>query len=255
VHLKHPHVAFIGAGPGDPDLLTIKAQKIIQQADLILYAGSLVPRDVVAWAKPGARVEDSSSMNLEQTHELLRATVLQGGLAARVHTGDPSLYGAVREQAFLLERDGIDYQIVPGVTAAFAAAARAGVSMTLPEKTQTLILSRMEGRTPVPEKERIRELAAHGSSLAVYLSAGQAESLVSELQAGGYPGNTPAIAAYRVGWPEEQIITTTVSGLAQAVASNNLTRQVVFLILPGQDSEPAFSKLYDPDFVHGFRSD
>ncbi len=252
---NHPHVAFIGAGPGDPDLLTIKAWKIIQQADLVLYAGSLVPRDALTWAGPGARVADSSSMNLDQTHELLRDTVRQGGLAARVHTGDPSLYGAVREQALRLERDGIDYQIVPGVTAAFAAAARARVSLTLPEKTQTLILTRMEGRTPVPERERIRELAAHRSSLAVYLSAGQVETLARELQAGGYPGETPAIAAYRVGWPEEQILKTTVSGLAQAAAANNLIRQVVFLILPGLDSEPAFSKLYDPEFAHGFRSE
>ncbi len=255
VDLRHPHVAFIGAGPGDPELLTIKAQKIIRAADLVLYAGSLVPREVVAWSRPEARVEDSSSMNLDQTHELLRDTVRQGGLAARVHTGDPSLYGAVREQAFLLEREGIDYEIIPGVTAAFAAAARAGVSMTLPEKTQTLILTRMAGRTPVPERERIRELAAHGSSLAVYLSAGQAENLVSELQAGGYPGDTPAVAAYRVGWPEEQILKTTVGNLARTVAASNLTRQVVFLILPGQDSEPAFSKLYDPEFAHGFRSE
>jgi len=177
VNQNHPHVAFIGAGPGDPDLLTIKAWKIIQQADLVLYAGSLVPRDVLTWARPEARVADSSSMNLDQTHELLRDTVRQGGLAARVHTGDPSLYGAVREQALRLERDGIDYQIVPGVTAAFAAAARARVSLTLPEKTQTLILTRMEGRTPVPERERIRELAAHRSSLAVYLSASQVETL------------------------------------------------------------------------------
>jgi precorrin-4/cobalt-precorrin-4 C11-methyltransferase len=255
VSIKHPHVAFIGAGPGDPELLTIKAWKTIQQADLVLFAGSLVPREVVSWAGPQARVEDSSSMNLDQTHALLRDTVVQGGLAARIHTGDPSLYGAVREQAILLERDGIDYEIIPGVTAAFAAAARAGVSLTLPEKTQTLILTRMEGRTPVPGAERIRSLAAHGSSLAVYLSAGQTETLVSELQAGGYPADTPAIAAYRVGWPEEQIVRTTVSGLARAVSDNQLSRQVVFLILPGQDSEPAFSKLYDPQFSHGFRSE
>jgi len=255
VNIKHPHVAFIGAGPGDPELLTVKAWKIIQQADLVLFAGSLVPREVISWAGPEARVEDSSSMNLDQTHALLRETVVQGGMAARIHTGDPSLYGAVREQALLLERDGIDYEIIPGVTAAFAAAARAGVSLTLPEKTQTLILTRMEGRTPVPEAERIRDLATHGSSLAVYLSAGQAETLALELQAGGYPGDTPAIAAYRVGWPEERIIRTTVDSLATAVAENSLTRQVVFLILPGQDSEPAFSKLYDPQFAHGFRSE
>ncbi|RLB13792.1 MAG: cobalt-precorrin-4 C(11)-methyltransferase, partial [Deltaproteobacteria bacterium] len=167
---KQAKVYFIGAGPGDPELMTVKGQRLIREADLVLYAGSLVPRAVVACAKKGAKVADSSSMTLDQTHALLMETVRRGGTTARVHTGDPSLYGAIREQILLLERDGVEYEVVPGVSVAFAAAARAGISFTLPEITQTLILTRIEGKTPVPEKEHLKKLSAHGCSIAIYLS-------------------------------------------------------------------------------------
>lgn len=246
-------VYFVGAGPGDPELITVRGRKVIQEADLVLYAGSLVPPEVVACARPDARVVDSSSMTLEETHALMCDTVRAGGLVARVHTGDPSLYGAIREQMILLEHDGISCRIIPGVTSAFAAAAAAGVSFTLPEKTQSLILTRMAGRTPVPDRERLKEMARHRASMAVYLSAGDPERLVRELRLGGYPGETPVVAAYRVGWPDERILKATLDTLSETVSREKISRQAVFLILPGQGDETAFSRLYSPEFHHGFR--
>jgi len=246
-------VSFVGAGPGDPELITVKGRSRIEEADLVLYAGSLVPGAVVAWSSEGAERRDSSSMTLEETHELMRGTVRAGGLVARVHTGDPSLFGAVREQAALLERDGIPYEIIPGVTAAMAAAASAKVSFTVPERVQTLILTRLSGRTPVPEKERLEELSRRGASMAVYLSASDPDGLVEGLLAGGYDPATPVVAAYRVGWPEERIVRTRISDLARAVKEAGMQRQTVFLVLPGEDGESPVSRLYSREFSHGFR--
>lgn len=248
-------VSFIGAGPGDPELITVKGARLIAEADLVLYAGSLVPRELTAGAKPGARVVDSAPLTLEQTHALIVETVRGGGTVARVHTGDPSLYGAVAEQAALLERDGIDYAIVPGVTAAFAAAAAAKASFTAPEATQTLIITRLAGRTPVPEAERLRDLARHGCSLAVYLSAGDPEGLQEELLAADLPPDTPVVAARAVGWPQEALARTTVAGLAACAREHGFTRQTVYLVLPGEGKEAARSKLYDPEFRHGYRKE
>lgn len=246
-------VYFIGAGPGDPELLTLKARRLIERADLVLYAGSLVPREVVESAGGHARVVDSSSLTLAETHGLIVETVKSGGMVARVHTGDPSLYGAVREQAALLDREGIPYEVIPGVTAAFAAAAAARVSFTVPENTQTLIVTRLAGKTPVPEKERLRELARHGASLAIYLSAANPEAIVEELIAGGYPEDTPVIVGHRVGWSDQIVIKTVLKDTADAVAANRMGRQVVFLVLPGEGAGPSSSRLYSPEFSHGFR--
>ncbi len=251
-----PTVSFIGAGPGDPDLITVKGARLISQADLVLYAGSLVPLALVESAKAGAKVVDSAPLTLEATHALILETVAAGGAVARVHTGDPSLYGAMREQMALLDRDNIDYEVVPGVTAAFAAAAAAGLSFTVPETTQTLILTRLPGRTPVPEAERLRELARHGTSLAVYLSAGDVDALQTELLAAGLPPDTPVLAAQAVGWPHQTLARTTVAQVAACAREHGFTRQTVFLVLPGEkNKEAARSKLYDPDFKHGYRED
>jgi len=247
-----PKVFFIGAGPGDPGLLTVKAARVIAEAGLVLYAGSLVPPEVVAGARQGARVLDSSGMTLEETHALLATAVGAGQAAARVHTGDPALYGAVAEQIRLLEQDGVPWEIIPGVTSASAAAAALGVSFTMPESTQTLILTRMAGRTPVPESESLRALAAHRTSMAVYLSAGDPEGLTRELLAAGLSPDTPIGVASRLGWPGEQTFFTTLASLPQDVHARDITRQTIFLILPHQGAE-ARSKLYDPDFAHGFR--
>lgn len=245
-------VWFVGAGPGDPDLLTIKGRTCIETADLVLYAGSLVPAATVACARPGAQVVDSAPLALEECHALIREAAAAGRSVARVHTGDPSLYGAIREQIRLLERDGIPYGVVPGVTSACAAAAAAGLSFTVPEVTQSLILTRLAGRTPVPDRERLRELAAHGCSLAVYLSAAAPETLQQELIS-ALSSTTPVLCAHRVGWPDQRLVWTTVAQLADCVRRHGLTRQTVFLILPGQNAAPTASKLYDPAFSHGRR--
>ena len=244
---------FVGAGPGDPELVTRKGWRLIAAADLVLYAGSLVPAELVAQARPGARVVDSSPLTLEQTHALLVETVRAGGLAVRLHTGDPALYGAVREQMELLEREGIDCEVVPGVTAAFAAAAAARRSLTVPGATQTLVVARLEGRTPVPERESLRELARHGSAMAVYLSAGDPGLVQEELLAGGYPPDTLTVVAHRVGWPDGRAVETRLGELAKTAREMGLSRQAVFLILPGQEASGARSRLYDAGFGHGFR--
>lgn len=245
-------VHFIGAGPDDQELLTLKAARIIGMADLVLYSGSLVPREVLAEAKDSAKIVDSAPLTLEEQHALVMETVRAGGLVARVHTGDPALFGAVREQAGLLDQEGVDWEVVPGVSAAFAAAAAAKVSFTQPGGTQTLMVTRLAGRTPVPESENLRGLARHGSALAIYLSAGDAEGVQRELLAGGLAPDTVVVAGHRVGWPDGSILETTVGDLAQAVAQAGFTRQAVFLVLPGQGRDGR-SKLYDAGFSHLYR--
>lgn len=246
-------VHFIGAGPGDPELITVKGQRLIREAGLVLYAGSLVPPAVVAGAKPGAKVIDSSGLCLEETHALMRAAALAGDCVARVHTGDPGLYGAVREQARLLDADGIPWDVVPGVTAAFAAAAAGRVSLTVPEATQSVVITRLEGRTPVPDKESLAAWAAHGSTLAVYLSAGDPEGVQRAL-ADALPGDTPVLCAYRVGWPDQRLGRATVATLAAVAREERFTRQTVFLVLPGEHAgHDAASRLYAADFSHGWR--
>lgn len=249
-------VYFIGAGPGDPELVTVKGQRLISEADLVLYAGSLVPKEVVACAKKGARVEDSAPLNLEETHAMMLEAVRNGHMVARVHTGDPALYGAIREQMELLDRDGVEYEVVPGVTAGFAAAAAACRSYTVPEVTQTLIFTRLAGKTPVPEAESLRSLAAHGSAMCIYLSAGDPEGVQRELEAGGMPQATQVVMAYRVGWPEQKVVECELGSLAATARAQGFTRQTVFMILPGQgelDAGTAKSLLYDKNFAHGFR--
>ena len=246
-------VTFVGAGPGDPELLTIKGRKAIEEATLVLYAGSLVPPAVVACAAPEAEVLDSAPLTLEECHALVRATALAGGTVARVHTGDPSLYGALREQAALLEAEGIPWRVIPGVTAACAAAAAGGVTFTVPEVTQSLIITRLEGRTPVPERESLAALAAHGSSMAVYLSAREAGTLQAELLR-HLPPETAVLCAHLVGWPEEELHWTRLADLAHCVARHNLTRQTVFLILPGECRKGTASRLSAADFAHACRA-
>lgn len=245
-------VSFVGAGPGDPELLTIKGRKAIEDAGLVLYSGSLVPPEVVACARPDARVADSAPLTLEQCHALMRDAALAGKNVARVHTGDPSLYGALREQTRLLDGDGIPWRVIPGVTACCAAAAAAGVTFTVPEVTQSLIISRLEGRTPMPDHEHLAALAAHQTSLAVYLSAQSAPLLQAEL-ARSLPPETPVLCACRVGWPDQRLYWTRLEDLARCVKERGITRQTVFLILPGELQKGAASRLYAADFSHGRR--
>lgn len=250
--MKRGKVYFIGAGPGDPELMTVKGQRIIREAGLVLYAGSLVPEASIAGASPKARMENSASMSLEDTNRIMVEHALKGELVARVHTGDPSLYGAVQEQAKLLEQCLVDYEIIPGVTSACAAAAASKVSFTVPGGTQTLIITRMEGRTPVPESERLKKLCSHNSAMAIYLSAGNPEGIQEQLLEGGMPPETAVIIAYRAGWPEEKSVETTLGKLAETASKHEFKRQTTFLILPGKGAENE-SLLYDAGFSHMFR--
>ncbi|MFW5500864.1 MULTISPECIES: precorrin-4 C(11)-methyltransferase [unclassified Maridesulfovibrio] len=247
-------VYFIGAGPGDPELITVKGQRIIREAGLVLYAGSLVPEAVIAEAREDARIENSASMSLEETDRIMQEHASKGEIVARVHTGDPALYGAVQEQARLLREAGIEYEVIPGVTSACAAAAASSASFTVPGGTQTLILTRMAGRTPVPESESLQKLAEHNSAMAIYLSAGNPMGIQEQLLAGGMEPSTPVILGYRIGWPEEKSVPTTLEKLAETAEQNNFTRQTIFLILPGKDSDSE-SLLYDSGFCHMFRKE
>lgn len=247
-------VWFIGAGPGDPELITVKGQRLIREADLVLYAGSLVPHALVAQAKPDAITVDSSSLTLEETHAVMRDAALAGKTVARVHTGDPGLYGATREQAALLDGEGIPHEIVPGVSAAFAAAAAAGVAFTTPETVQSLAITRLHGRTPVPEGQRIRDYARHGASLAIYLSGTDPEGVAEELRAGGLGEDTPVVLACRVGWPDQRTARATLATLVETSRREGFIRQVVYLVLPGETpGERPPSRLYAKEFSHGFR--
>lgn len=249
-------VWFIGAGPGDPELITVKGRRLVESADLVLYAGSLVPRAVLEGARPGVPVIDSAPLSLPETHKLLRDCAKSGGLAARVHTGEPSIYGAVREQAALLDAEGVAWEVVPGVSSAFAAAAAAKVSFTVPGGPQTFILTRMSGRTPVPEAEELSRLAAHGAAMAVLLSAGDPEGVQERLLAGGYAPGTMVVLGHKVGWPGGEVVRARLGDLAATARERGFTRQTVFLVLPGEelDAAAARSRLYDPAFSHGWRA-
>ncbi|MBQ7457289.1 MAG: precorrin-4 C(11)-methyltransferase [Desulfovibrio sp.] len=243
-------VSFIGAGPGDPELITVKGAKRLQQADRIIYAGSLVPQALLPAHIPAI---DSAPLTLEAIIALMEETTRQGGMVARLHTGDPSLYGALQEECASLRQANIPFEVIPGVTAACAAAAKAAISFTIPGATQTLILTRLAGRTPMPKEEDIRLLASHKSALAVYLAGKQASLLQQQLEE-VLPEDTPILIAHKVGHPEEALHWTRLQNLAACVGKHHMERQSVILILPHSNHGNARSKLYDPAFSHGFRS-
>jgi precorrin-4/cobalt-precorrin-4 C11-methyltransferase len=253
--MKQP-IHFIGAGPGDPELITVKGKRILQEADRVVYAGSLVPELLLKDCKAGVSVFNSAPLTLEETHALLRDGYHAGELVVRLHTGDPSLYGAIQEQMHLLDREGIPYVVIPGVSAVFAAAAELRQELTLPEVSQTVILTRLAGRTPVPETEQLRSLATHRATLIIYLSVQQIEKVVAEVSP-YYPPETPVVVAYRVGWPDQLLLEGTLSDIAGKVGETGIKRQAIIMIgevfgaRSGQELKR--SKLYDEGFDHGFR--
>lgn len=249
----HP-ILFVGAGPGDPDLITVKGRDALAAADLVVYTGSLVPEALLRWTRPEARTVSSAELHLDEVITLLAAAHAEGRRVVRLHTGDPSLYGATGEQMDELRRRGIPYAVVPGVTAAFAAAAALGIEFTLPEISQTLILTRMAGRTPVPEAEHLAALAGHRASMAIYLSVDQAEKMAAVLEQ-AYGPDAPCAVVYRASQPEQKIIRTRIGELARSVRAEKITRQAVVVVGRVLDSEGAEtrSKLYDKDFTHGYR--
>lgn len=246
-------VFFIGAGPGAPDLITIRGAELIRKADCVIYAGSLVNKELFA----GCRVplHDSSKLHLAEIIELMEATCSSGGNVARVHTGDPSLYGAIKEQMIRLDERGIGWEVIPGVTSAFGAAASLGVELTLPEVTQSVIITRRGGRTPVPERERLPALASHGATMMIFLSVAMIEEVVAELLEGGYQESTPVSVIMKATWPDEKIVSGCLADISPKVHRENITKTA--LICVGQvfdkKSFQADSKLYDKNFSHGLR--
>lgn len=252
-------VVFVGAGPGDPELLTLRGKRVIEQADLVIYADSLVHPGVAAFARPDAEVIGSATLTLEAISERMIAAARAGKLVARVQSGDPAIYGAMHEQMVPLDAAGIPYAVVPGVSAVFAAAAALNAELTVPDVAQTVILTRLPSRTTIPEREQLRAMAAHGGTVALFLSVNVIERAVAELLAGGYPADTPAAVLHRVSWEDETIIRGTLSDVAAASRAAGLTRQA--LILVGRAIDPALtqlaashrSNLYDPSYSHVFR--
>ena len=250
-------VIFVGAGPGDPELITVKGQNALMQADLVIYAGSLVPEAVLKWTGPETKIVNSAAMHLEQIIEKIERANREKKKVVRLHTGDPSLYGAIFEQMAELDERSIPYKVIPGVTAAFAAAAAIGMEYTLPEVSQTLILTRMAGRTPVPESESLESLASHKTSMSIYLSI----SLVNEVEEvlkKAYGADAACAIVFRVSQPEEKIIITKLNDLASTVKAEKITHQAIIIVgkvldVAGEGLKYK-SKLYDKDFVHGYRN-
>ncbi len=251
----HP-VIFLGAGPGDPELITVKGQRAMAQADVVLYAGSLVSPAVLGWANAGAELIDTAPLNLEQIVGGIIQAYRQGKQVVRVHSGDTALFSAIQEQLEILEKEAIPCRVIPGVTAAAAAAAALAQELTLPEVTQTVILTRAGGRTPVPARVARGELARHGATMVIYLSIKLIDQVVAELTT-AYGPAVPAVVAYRVSWPDQQIIRGTLADIAEKVKQAGIERQALILVGPAlaarKGSLKAVSKLYDRTFAHGFR--
>jgi precorrin-4/cobalt-precorrin-4 C11-methyltransferase len=246
-------VYFIGAGPGAADLITVRGKELLGRADVVIYAGSLVNPELLRFTKPECEIYNSATKTLEQVIEIMVPKSKNGSLVVRLHTGDPSIYGAIREQMELLNENGVEYSVVPGVSSFCAAAAALNAEYTLPGVSQTLILTRMGGRTPVPELEEISKLAAHKSSMALFLSTGMAGSLSQRLIEGGYSADTPAAIVYKASWADEKIVRTTVSNLENAVNNNGIHKTALILVGQFLGSDYERSKLYDPSFTHEFR--
>ncbi len=245
-------VHFIGAGPGDPELLTIKGKRLIDSADVIIYAGSLVNEKVLADCKEGAQVYNSAYMTLPEVIGVMKDAEARGQSVARVHTGDPSIYGAIREQMDALDELGISYEVIPGVSSFLAAAASMKKEYTLPGVSQTVILSRLEGRTPVPEKEKILSLAKHHATMIIFLSVGKIEVLV-QLMSESYEKDTPVAVVYKASWPEETIIYGTLETIADKVKASGITKTALVVVGDFLGDKYELSKLYDQNFETEYR--
>ena len=246
-------VWFIGAGPGAPDLLTIRGAKLIAEADVVVWARSLVHEGVLVHACPNAEIIESTTIPLEGVLELYERAVREDLEIARIHSGDPSLWGAVLEQVEFCEELGLDWEIVPGVSSLGAAAAAIGRELTVPEVAQSVILTRRASRTPMPNNEDIKAFAAHGTTMAIFLSAARPRLLQEELLEGGYAPDTPCAVAYRASWPDEQVIECRLDELADRIREAGFTRQALVLVGPGLEAGGTRSHLYSPAFSHSFR--
>ena len=246
-------VSFVGAGCGAADLITVRGMRLLQEADLVIYAGSLVNPELLSYTKKGCECLNSAYMTLDEVIDALQKGEEEGKKMVRLHTGDPSIYGAIREQMDRLEELGIGYETCPGVTACFGAAAALNLELTVPEVSQSLIITRMAGRTPVPEKESIERFAAHHATMAVYLSAGHLKELSKRLIAGGYSEDTPAAIVYKATWPDQKVLRCTVGTLEQTAREADVTKTALIVVGEVLDGTYERSKLYDPTFTTEFR--
>ncbi|HCT64785.1 MAG TPA: precorrin-4 C(11)-methyltransferase [Lachnospiraceae bacterium] len=246
-------VYFVGAGSGAADLITVRGYKLLQNADVIIYAGSLVNPELLECKKAECQVYNSAFMTLEEVIDVMKNSEEQKKTTVRLHTGDPSIYGAIKEQFDELDKLNIHYEVCPGVSSLFGAASSLKLEYTLPNVSQTVIVTRMEGRTPVPEKERIEVLASHGATMVIFLSTGMLEELSQRLIQGGYTADTPAAIVYKATWADEKKINCTISTLSQRAKEENITKTALIIIgdvLKGQGER---SLLYDPNFTTEFR--
>ena len=250
--LRGGHIEIVGAGPGDPELISVRGKRLLEQADLILYAGSLVPVELTYYAKSGCVVRSSASMNLEEQFALMKEFYDSGKFVVRLHTGDPCIYGAIQEQMAYFDKYGMSYHITPGISSFQAAAAELQSQFTIPEKVQTIILTRGEGRTPMPEKEQLHKLALSQSTMCIYLSAGIVEDVQSELLM-AYPPDTPVAACYKLTWPEQRIYRGQLKDLAKIVRDNGLTLTTLLVVGDAIDNRKGLSRLYNEGFKHLFR--
>lgn len=246
-------VYFVGAGPGDPELITVKGQKLLREADVIIYAGSLVNPALLEMAKPGTDIHNSAGMTLDEVIDVMCQAAAAGKKVVRLHTGDPSIYGAIQEQMDLLEQKNITYEVVPGVSSFLATAAALKQEYTLPDISQTVIITRLEGRTPVPEKEKLALLASHAATMCIFLSVHMLDEVAAELVAGGYAADTPVAVVQKASWPEQRIFRGTLTTIARIVAEEGVDRTAMIVVGRVLDCNYSLSRLYAPEFGHMFR--
>lgn len=246
-------VNFVGAGPGACDLITVRGKRLIEEADIIIYAGSLVNAELLKYAREDCRIYNSASMTLEEVVDVIKEGEKNKFSVVRLHTGDPSIYGAIKEQMDELDKLGIEYEVCPGVSSLFGAAAALKAEYTLPNVSQSVIITRMAGRTPVPEKEEISLLASHNATMVIFLSAGMLDELSKRLVAGGYKPDTPAALVYKATWDDQKVVITTIEKLSESAEKNNITKTALVTVGNFLGNEYERSKLYDPYFTHGFR--
>ncbi len=247
-------VYFIGAGPGDPELITVKGQRLIAEADVIIYAGSLVNPEILKYGRDDAEIYNSATMNLDEVLDVEIRAVREGKTVARVHTGDPAIYGAIQEQMDGLRAAGIeDFEVVPGVSSFLASAAALKQEYTLPNVSQTIIITRMEGRTPMPPKEKLVSLAQHQATMCIFLSVQAIDEVMKQLTDGGYAPDTPVAIVVRATWPDQKILRGTIATIADIIHDAGVTRQAMIIVGRVLDSEYDLSKLYDSKFTTMFR--
>jgi precorrin-4/cobalt-precorrin-4 C11-methyltransferase len=248
-------IYFIGAGPGDPELITVKGQRLLAEADLVIYTGSLVPEALIQGLK--AEIHNSAVLNLEEVLALMIPAFNHGKKVVRLHTGDPAIYGAINEQIAQLVREKIPFQVIPGVSSPMAAAAALSTQLTLPEVSQTIIITRRAGRTPMPAKENLVSLARHQATMLILLSVGMMDKVVEDLLSGGYPEDTPVAVVEKVSWPEERQVRGSLVDIAGLIKEAGITRTAIIAVgrVLAEAPPPVLSNLYDKHFGHGYRAE